>query len=81
MVPRVSVVIPIFNGKAFLPAFFESLSSALPNATQVILVDDASTEPVWETVPEFPAAQSVLRLQNEKWPPISERLANLIKGR
>jgi GT2 family glycosyltransferase len=64
-VPRVSVIVPIFNGATFLPAFFDSLSAALPDRTELILVDDASTEPVWEMVPDFPAAESVIRLQND----------------
>lgn len=63
--PRVSVIVPIFNGVAFLPAFFDSLSAALPEGSELILVDDASTEPVLETVPEIPRADSVTRLRNE----------------
>jgi GT2 family glycosyltransferase len=64
-VPSVSVIVPIFNGVAFLPAFFESLNAALPDGSEVVLVDDASTEAVWETVPELSAAASVRRLQND----------------
>jgi GT2 family glycosyltransferase len=64
-VPRVSVIVPIFNGIAFLPTFFASLSQALPDGSQLILVDDASTEPVWEAVPDFPGAASVTRLRND----------------
>ena len=59
------MIVPIFNGLAFLPAFFESLSAALPEGSQLILVDDASTEPVWDTVPEFVGADSVIRLRND----------------
>jgi GT2 family glycosyltransferase len=64
-VPRVSVIVPIFNGTAFLPAFFQSLNAALPQDSQVILVDDGSTEPVWDTMPEIPNAGSILRLRND----------------
>jgi len=49
----------------FLPYFFESLTSALPENAQLILVDDGSTERVFETVPEIPKASEVLRLRNE----------------
>ena len=63
--PRVSVIVPIFNGVAFLPAFFESLLGALPEHSQIVLIDDASTEPVWDTVPAFSDACSVVRLQND----------------
>lgn len=63
--PQVSVIVPIFNGTAYLPAFFESLSAAIPEGSELILVDDASTERVWDTVPEIPRAGSVTRLSNE----------------
>lgn len=63
--PRVSVIVPIFNGLAYLPAFFDSLQAALPDDSQLILVDDGSVERVWDTVPEFPKAESVVRLRNE----------------
>jgi len=64
--PRVSVVVPIFNGVPYLPAFFASLQNAMPPNCQVILVDDASTERVWETVPDLAGADQVLRFQNER---------------
>jgi GT2 family glycosyltransferase len=63
--PDVSVIVPIFNGVSFLPAFFESLSLALPEDSELILIDDGSTEPVWETVPEILRAKSVVRLKND----------------
>jgi GT2 family glycosyltransferase len=63
-VPRVSVIVPIFNSIAHLPAFFESLAVALPKASQVVVVDDASTEPVLNAIPELPDA-NVARLRNE----------------
>ena len=63
--PRTSVIVPMFNGVAFLPSFFESLRAALPEDSQLILIDDASDEPVWDTVPELPAT-SVVRLRNDR---------------
>jgi GT2 family glycosyltransferase len=64
-VPSVSVIVPIFNGSSYMPLFFDSLAAALPEGAQLILVDDGSTEPVWDTVPEFPRAGSVERLTND----------------
>jgi GT2 family glycosyltransferase len=64
-VPQVTVIVPMFNGVAFLPAFFASLIGALPENSQLILIDDGSVEPVWDTVPEFTEAKSVLCLRNE----------------
>jgi GT2 family glycosyltransferase len=56
----------MFNGAEFLPAFFASLEGALPDNSQLILVDDGSTQPVWETVPEFTGTESIVRLRNEE---------------
>jgi GT2 family glycosyltransferase len=64
-VPQVSVIVPIFNGVAFLPSFFASLAAALPAGSQLILVDDGSTERVWDTVPEIARAESVVCLSND----------------
>lgn len=64
--PQVSVVVPIFNGVPYLPSFFASLQGAMPPDCQVVLVDDASTEPVWDTVPDFGLGVEVLRFQNER---------------
>lgn len=64
--PRVSVIVPIFNSLAHLPAFFESLSAALPEGSQVIVVDDASTEPVLDAIPDLPHAETVIQLRNDQ---------------
>jgi GT2 family glycosyltransferase len=64
-VPRISVIVPIFNGVAFLPAFFESLRAAIPQGSELILIDDASTEPVFDAVPDMGVA-SVVRLRNDR---------------
>jgi Glycosyl transferase family 2 len=64
-VPTVSVIVPIYNSIEHLAAFFESLAAALPDQAQVIVVDDASTQPVLEAIPELPRAGSIVRLRNE----------------
>jgi GT2 family glycosyltransferase len=64
-VPIVSAIVPVYNGIQHLDAFFESLAAALPDQAQVIIVDDNSTQPVLEVVPELPRAASVLTLRNE----------------
>jgi GT2 family glycosyltransferase len=61
---RVSVVVPVFNSIAHLPAFFSSLAAAIPDDAEVIVVDDASTQAVLETVPDMPRARSVTRVRN-----------------
>lgn len=64
--PTVSVIVPIYNGLAYLPAFFGSLVDALPAGSEVILVDDGSTQPVFDAVPEMPRAGAVMQLRNER---------------
>lgn len=64
--PTASVIVPIFNGLSFLPAFFESLNSALPPGSQVILVDDGSSDPVFDAVPEMPLAREVIPLRHDE---------------
>ena len=64
--PRVSVIIPVFNGSPHLRTFFESLESALPAASELIIVDDGSTEPVFDAVPDMTRPSRVLRLRNER---------------
>lgn len=64
--PRVSVIVPIFNGISFLPSFFESLEAALPDDSQLILVDDASTEPVFDSAPHRVGVEPVVRLRNDR---------------
>lgn len=65
-VTKVSVIVPIFNGLRFLPDFFDSLLAAIPPASELILVNDSSSEPVFDAVPEFPASIRVVRLTNER---------------
>jgi GT2 family glycosyltransferase len=59
------VIVPIYNGVQHLAAFFESLAAALPHNAEVIVIDDASTEPVLAAVPEIPKAEAVICLRNE----------------
>jgi GT2 family glycosyltransferase len=65
-VARLSIIVPIFNGLRYLPAFFDSLRLALPAGSEVILVDDASTEPVFEAVPDDIGTGTVTRMRNER---------------
>ncbi|HEY0153147.1 MAG TPA: glycosyltransferase family 2 protein [Longimicrobium sp.] len=61
-----TIIVPVFNGGRFLPAFFRSLGGALPHDSQLIFVDDGSTEPVLENLPEFPNAADVVILRNRE---------------
>jgi GT2 family glycosyltransferase len=62
----ISIIVPIFNGIQYLPYFLQSLAEAAPPNSELILVDDGSSQPVLEIVPDdFPAA-SVTKLRNER---------------
>ncbi len=64
--PRVSIVVPVFNSVSHLGTFFDALAEALPADSEVLVVDDASTEPVLDAVPDLPRAGRVVRLRNER---------------
>lgn len=42
--PRLSVVVPVYNVAAYLPACLESLAAMNPAADEIIVVDDGSTD-------------------------------------
>jgi len=65
-VPTISVIIPVFNGSRYLPYFLDSLAKAAPPNAELIFVDDGSSEPVFELIPnEFPNV-SVIKIRNER---------------
>jgi GT2 family glycosyltransferase len=64
--PTVSIICPIFNGIDFLPTFFHSLIDALPEGAQLILIDDGSTQPVFDTVPEITKSSEIVRIRNDR---------------
>jgi GT2 family glycosyltransferase len=64
-VPSISIIVPIFNGIRYLPYFLKSLAEATPPGTQLIFVDDASSEPVLDVIPDTFAAADVTKLRNE----------------
>ncbi|HYE27894.1 MAG TPA: glycosyltransferase [Allosphingosinicella sp.] len=49
---RLSAIVPVYNGGAYLPAFFESLAAAAVEGMQLIIVDDGSTEAVGPVFPD-----------------------------
>lgn len=64
--PTTTVIVPVFNGSAYLREFFDSLERALPDGSQVIVVDDGSTEPVFDAIPELHRAGEVILLRNDR---------------
>lgn len=62
----ISIIVPIFNGARYFPYFLQSLAEAAPRNAELIFVDDGSSEPVLEMVPnDFPIA-SIIKLRNER---------------
>src|SRR5947209_271567 len=64
--PSVSIIVPIFNGLRYFPYFLESLARALPGDAELIFVDDGSSEPVLDAIPDDFPVTSVVRLRNER---------------
>lgn len=64
--PSNSIIVPIFNGIHYIQQFIHSLAIALPPNTELIFVDDGSTEPVLEAIPSDLAGAKLTKLRNEK---------------
>ena len=64
--PSVSIIVPLFNGLRYLPYFLNSLTEAAPRNAQLIFVDDASSEPVLELVPDDLPTGPVTKLRIER---------------
>ncbi len=64
--PSISIVVPIFNGIRYLPYFLESLAKAVPPHSELIFVDDGSSEPVLDAVPDNLPVSSVIKLRNDR---------------
>lgn len=65
--PHLSIIIPNYNGEALLSQFLPSVVEAINNAeapTELIVVDDASTDGSLETLKRFPRARVVMRETN-----------------
>jgi len=62
--PGVSVIVPVYNGRASLPELASRLADVLREATgrfEVVLVDDGSTDGSWEAVRELEQRHGWLR--------------------
>jgi len=65
-VPDISVIVPIFDGVRYLLYFLDSLKRAILPGTEVIFVDDGSSERVLELIPDSFLGASIIKLQNER---------------
>ena len=65
--PELSIIIPNYTGEALLTQFLPSVMEAIDNAkapTELIVVDDASTDGSLETLKLYPRARVVIRETN-----------------
>lgn len=65
--PYLSIVIPNYNGERLLPKFLPSVLAAIEQAdapTELVVVDDASTDRSLEMLAGFPTARVVRRERN-----------------
>jgi GT2 family glycosyltransferase len=65
-VPSLSIIVPIFDGIRYLPYFLKSLADAVPPNAELIFVDDGSTEPVFDVVPNALPVASITKLRNDQ---------------
>ena len=62
--PRISVIIPVFNGVRFLPGAVRSILAQDYPSLDIIIVDDGSTEDVAATVRALPVDVRLFRQEN-----------------
>lgn len=61
--PDISVIIPVFNGKAFLKAAVESVLKQTLKAKELILIDDQSTDGSLQSIDDLSFSCPVVRLK------------------
>jgi glycosyltransferase involved in cell wall biosynthesis len=72
--PRVSVLIPVYNGERFLRAALDSVISQTEAAWELIVVDDGSTDGSSEILREYAAADPRVRVFHKPNSGISDTL-------
>jgi GT2 family glycosyltransferase len=65
-VPSISVIVPVFDGVRYLPYFLASLAEATPSSAELIFVDDGSTEPVLDFVPDTLGGAPVTKIRHDQ---------------
>ncbi len=58
--PRISIVIPVYNSEAIIPDLISRIRAVMPDIAssyEVILVNDGSHDRSWDVIAKFPAYQ------------------------
>jgi len=74
MKPRVSVLIPVFNGEPYLAAAIESVQAQTFEDYEFIIVDDGSTDGSADMIAGFAASDPRIRAYRKSNSGISETL-------
>jgi len=61
----VSIIMPIFNGIQFLHKSIESILSQSHSDLEFIILDDCSTEPVWDLIQSYNDTR-IVAFRNDK---------------
>ena len=78
--PRVSVVMPVYNGEDYLAEAVDSIINQKFEDFELLIIDDGSTDRTPDIIKEFVAKDSRVRyIQNEKNLGLSQTLNKGIK--
>ena len=64
--PLVSVIIPVYNVEAYLPACLESVTGQTLRDTEILLIDDGSEDRSYEICREWEAKDPRIRCFHQK---------------
>ena len=64
--PSISIITPLFDGIRYLPYFVDSLAAHAPRDAELIFVDDCSSDPVLDIIPNNLPFDRITKLRNEQ---------------
>lgn len=64
--PRISVIVPVYNVASYLPELVESVQKQTEEDYELLLVDNNSTDGVWEYMQQVPGEDGRIRIFQQK---------------
>ena len=64
--PKQSIIIPIFNGLRYLPYFWATLCESIHVYSEVIIIDDGSSQDVFSSIPAFSSNVILKQIHHDK---------------